>query len=72
MEFKNDQFEKNAAKTLQTLQELKQKLNNNFSTKGAEELNRAIKSVDVSPISQGLETVQLKFKALQIAGKRVI
>lgn len=72
MEFKNDQFEKNAAKTLQTLQELKQKLNNNFSTKGAEELNRAIKSVDVSPISQGLETVQLKFNALQIAGKRVI
>lgn len=72
MEFKNDQFEKNAAKTLQTLQELKQKLNNNFSTKGAEELNRAIKSVDVSHISQGLETVQLKFNALQIAGKRVI
>lgn len=72
MEFKNDQFEKNAAKTLQTLQELKQKLNDNFSTKGAEELNRAIKSVDVSPISQGLETVQLKFNALQIAGKRVI
>ena len=72
MEFKNDQFEKNAAKTLQTLQELKQKLNNNFSTKGAEELNRAIKSVDVSPITKGLDEVQLKFSALQIAGKRVI
>ena len=72
MEFKNDQFEKEAAKTLQTLQELKTKLNNNFSTKGAEELNKAIKSVDVSPIVQGIETVQLKFSALQIAGKRVI
>lgn len=72
MEFKNDQFEKEAAKTLQTLQELKTKLNNNFSTKGAEELNKAIKSVDVSPIAQGIETVQLKFSALQIAGKRVI
>ena len=72
MEFKNDQFEKEASKTLQTLQELKNRLNNNFSTKGAEELNRAIKSVDVSPINKGLEAVQLQFSALQIAGKRVI
>jgi hypothetical protein len=72
MQFKNEEFEKNAAKTLQTLQELKQKLNDNFSTKGPEKLNEAIKAVDVSPISQGLETVQLKFNALQIAGKRII
>lgn len=72
MEFKNDQFEKNAARTLQTLQELKQKLNENFSTKGPEELNRAIKAVDVSPITKGIETVQVQFSALQIAGKRVI
>lgn len=72
MEFKNDQFEKNAAKTLQTLQELKQKLNDNFSTKGPEELNRAIQAVDVSPITKGIEAVQVQFSALQIAGKRVI
>ena len=72
MEFKNAEFEKNASKTLQTLQELKTKLNNNFSTKGPEELNRAIKAVDVNPIVQGLETVQVKFSALQIAGKRII
>ena len=72
MEFKNSEFEKNAAKTLQTLQELKTKLNDNFSTKGAEKLNEAIKAVDVSPISKGLETVQVQFSALQIAGKRVI
>lgn len=72
MEFKNSEFEKNAAKTLQTLQELKTKLNNNFSTKGPEQLNQAIKAVDVSPITKGLDTVQLKFNALQIAGKRVI
>lgn len=72
MEFKNAEFEKNAAKTLQTLQELKQKLNDNFSTKGAEELNAAIKSVDVSPISKGLDAVQVQFSALQVAGKRII
>ena len=72
MQFKNEDFEKNAAKTLQTLQELKQKLNNNFSTKGPEQLNQAIKAVDVSPITKGLDTVQLKFNALQIAGKRLI
>lgn len=72
MEFKNAEFEKNAAKTLQTLQELKAKINNNFSTKGPEELNRAIKAVDVSPITKGLDAVQVKFSALQIAGKRII
>lgn len=72
MEFKNAEFEKNASKTLQTLQELKAKLNNNFSTKGPEELNRAIKAVDVSPITKGLDAVQVKFSALQIAGKRLI
>ena len=72
MEFKNEEFEKNAAKTLSTLQSLKQKLNNNFSTKGAEELNAAIKAVDVSPVIKGLETVQVQFNAMQIVGKRVI
>ena len=72
MEFKNAEFEKNASKTLQTLQELKTKLNNNFSTKGPEQLNQAIKAVDVSPITKGLDAVQVKFSALQIAGKRVI
>ena len=72
LEFKNDQFEKEASKTLQTLQELKNRLNNNFSTKGADELNRAIRSVDVSPIAKGIDAVQLQFSALQIAGKRVI
>ena len=72
MEFKNDQFEREASKTLSTLEALKQKLNNNFSTKGAEELNQAIKTVDVSPITKGLEAVQVQFSALQIAGKRVI
>lgn len=72
MEFKNDQFEKHASETLSTLDKLKQKLNNNFSTKGAEQLNQAIKAVDVSPISKGIETVRYQFDALQIAGKRVI
>lgn len=72
MEFKNAEFEKNASKTLQTLQELKAKLNDNFSTKGPEQLNQAIKAVDVSPITKGLDAVQVKFSALQIAGKRLI
>ena len=72
MQFKNEDFERNASRTLQTLQELKARLNNNFSTKGPEQLNQAIKAVDVSPLTKGLETVQVKLSALQIAGKRVI
>lgn len=72
MEFKNAEFEKNANKTLSTLQALKDKLNGSFSTRAAEDLNRSIKSVDISPISKGIDTVQMQFSALQIAGKRVI
>ena len=72
MEFKNAEFEKNASKTLSTLEALKAKLRSNFSTKAAEDLNKSIKSIDVSPVVKGLETVQLQFSALQIAGKRII
>ena len=72
MEFKNAEFEKNASKTLSTLETLKAKLQSNFSTKAAEDLNKSIKAIDVSPVVKGLETVQLQFSALQIAGKRVI
>lgn len=72
MEFKNEEFEKNASKTLNTLDTLKAKLNNNFSTKAAERLNESIKAVDVSPIAKGIDMVQYQFNALQIAGKRVI
>lgn len=72
MEFKNEQFEKHASQTLSTLDKLKAKLNDNFSTKGPEQLNKAIQAVDVSPVSRALDTVQVQFNALQIAGKRVI
>jgi tape measure domain-containing protein len=72
MEFKNAEFEKNASKTLSTLEALRAKLRSNFSTKAAEDLNKSIKSIDVSPVVKGLETVQLQFSALQIAGKRII
>lgn len=72
MEFRNSEFEKNASKTLSTLEALKAKLNDNFSTNGPEQLNAAIKAVDVSPISKGIDAIQVQFNALQIAGKRVI
>ena len=72
MEFKNEEFEKRAAVTMSTLDRMKTKLNSGYSTKAAEALNDSIKSVSFSPISKGIETVQLQFNALQIAGKRVI
>lgn len=72
MEFKNEEFEKRAAVTMSTLDRMKTKLSSGYSTKAAETLNDSIKSVNFSPISKGIETVQLQFNALQIAGKRVI
>ena len=72
MEFKNEEFEKRASKTMDTLDRIKAKLNSGYSTKAAESLNTTIKSVDFSPITRGIDTVQLQFNALHIAGKRVV
>lgn len=68
MRFDNKHFEKNVSTTMSTLDKLKQSLNLTGAAKGLEGVNEAAKRCDMSMLSNGVETVRLKFSALQIMG----
>ena len=65
MEFDNRRFESAAQTSLHTLDRLNQSLRLEDSAKGFENITNATKKVDFSPMTQGLEQVQMKFSALQ-------
>ena len=70
MQFDNSNFEKNVAKTLQTIDKLKWSItDHDISKKNVfNDLNKAANNVDMSGLSKGIETVQTKFSALQVMG----
>ena len=68
MQFDNKQFERNAQTSISTLEKLKQSLNLKDSSKSLQQVGEAAKKVDVSHLGNGIETVRLKFSALQVAG----
>lgn len=68
MRFDNRQFENNVSTTMSTLDKLKQKLNLSGASKGLEDVNSAVKKVDMSALGTSVETVQAKFSALQVMG----
>ena len=68
MRFDNAHFEKNVSTTMSTLDKLKQKLNFNGVGKSFDNITSASKKCDFAPMAKGIETVQLKFSALQVAG----
>jgi hypothetical protein len=65
MEFDNKQFEKNVETSMSTLDKLKEKLNLNNAAKSFEELDKAANKVDMSGLGAAVETVQVKFSALE-------
>ena len=71
MEFDNRNFETNANQTIGTVDKLKQALNFKDAGKGLNEVDKAAKNVDLSPLAKGAEAVQLKFTALQVAAATV-
>lgn len=68
MRFDNQNFEKNVANSMSTLDKLKQKLNLTGASKGLEQVDRAARKVDMSGLGRGIETVSAKFSALQVIG----
>ena len=71
MKFDNGNFEQNVAKSLKTLDTLKFKLKTMDFSKSASDLEgvgNAAKKIDMSGLSQGIETVHAKFSALQVIG----
>ena len=63
MRFNNQQFERNAQTSLNTLEKLKQSLNLKGASKGLESLNTAAKTNNSGVLGQAAEQVGVKFYA---------
>lgn len=68
MRFDNKDFEANTRTTMSTLDKLKEKLHFPGASKGLEEIGETARRVDFSGMSNGIQTVQMKFSALQVMG----
>ena len=66
MQFDNRQFERNVATTMSTLDKLKQSLNFTGASKGLENLSGTVRNFDMSGMGNAVETVRMKFSALQV------
>lgn len=75
MEFDNSKFEKNVQTSMETLQNLNKTLDNLPETAGKnmfDGISQAARNIDLSGISDGIESINRKFSALGIAGQEVI
>ena len=64
MQFDNKHFESNVRTSLSTLEKLKQSLKLHDAAKGFENVNKAARGVNLSPLSGAVDKVGLKFNAL--------
>ena len=68
MQFDNKNFESNVQTSLSTLDKLKQSLNLTGASKGLENVSAAAKNVDMSTLGGAVESVRVKFSALEVMG----
>lgn len=68
MTFDNRDFEKNIKNTTQSLDDFKRKLSFSNESKSFDAINKKAASTDLSPIGKAVESVSLKFSALQVVG----
>ena len=68
LQFDNKQFEQGISTTMSSLDKFKQNLKFNGATRGLEEVNGAIKNVNMSGLGGAVETVSAKFSALSVMG----
>lgn len=68
MQFDNKQFESGIQQSLSSLERLKQSLNLSGAAKGFDEIDRSVRNVDMSGLKNALESVSVKFSALQTIG----
>ena len=66
MQFNNKQFEQNVSTSMSTLDKLKRSLNMEGASKGLENVGAAAKNCDMSGLSGAVETVRIKFSALEV------
>lgn len=66
MRFDNKQFESNVQTSLSTLDRLKKSLNLSGAAKGFDEIDSASKKVNMNGLANAVESVRLKFSALEV------
>ena len=66
MQFDNKQFESNVKTSLGTIDKLKQSLKFDGAAKGFENINTASNKVNMNPLSNAVESVKVKFSALEV------
>ena len=66
MRFDNKQFESGVQTTLSTLDKLKQSLKLTDASKGLENVTKAAKDCDMSGVSKAVETISVRFSALEV------
>lgn len=66
MRFDNQQFESNVKTSMSTLDKLKQSLNLKGASKGLEDISSAAKRFDMSGMDGAVESVRVKFSALEV------
>ena len=72
MKFDNKQFESGVATSMSTLDKLKQKLNLKGAADGLQNIGSAVKNINFSGVSSGIETVQAKFSAMEVVAMTAI
>ena len=66
MRFDNKQFEQNIQTSLSSIDKLKHSLNLEGAAKGLESVNAAASKCNMSPLSNAVETVKVKFSAMEV------
>lgn len=66
MRFDNRNFEQNVSNTMSTLEKLKRSLKFPDASKGFENVSAAAKKIDMNALGSGVESVRLKFSALEV------
>lgn len=66
MQFDNRHFESNVKTSLGTIEKLKQSLNFSGATKGFNDISTAAKNVNMSSLGGAVESVKVKFSALEV------
>lgn len=66
MRFDNKQFEQNIQTSLSSIDKLKRSLNLEGAAKGLETVNDAAQKCNISPLTNAVETVRVRFSALEV------
>ena len=72
MRFNNEQFEKNCAQSMSTLDKLKEKIDNTGSGECLSKLGDAANNVDLTKLENAVEAVNNKFSILGVIGATIV